>query len=83
MFVQDTKASCFQLHVVLSDAVTNLLVVVESDISSALSTTAHVCPFTELTGAAGKLIGVSVIAVTCPNVLVDIVGTFVAVHLVV
>jgi hypothetical protein len=81
MFVQDTKASCFQLHVVLSDAVTNLLVVVESDISSALSTTAHVLVFTLDTGAVGNAIEVSVIQVTCHSVLVVIVGTFVEVHL--
>jgi hypothetical protein len=40
--------------------------------------TAPVLPFTELTG---KLIEVSVIAVTCHSVLVVIVGTFVEVHL--
>jgi hypothetical protein len=81
MFVQDTKASCFQLHVVLSDVVTNLLVVVESDMSSAFSTTAHVLVFTLDTGAAGNAIDVSVIHVTCPRVLVVIVGTLVLVPL--
>ena len=78
MFVQLTKASCFQLHVVFSLDVTNLLVVVESDISSALSTTAHVLVFTLVTGNA---IFVSVIHVTCPRVLVVIVGTLVLVPL--
>jgi hypothetical protein len=36
-------------HVVFSAAVTNLFVVVVSSISSASNTTAHVCPFTDIT----------------------------------
>jgi hypothetical protein len=81
MLVQLTNASCFPLHVVLSDAVTNLLVVEESDISSAFNTTAHVLVFTLDTGAVGNDMLVSVIDVTCHNVLVVIVGTLVEVHL--
>jgi hypothetical protein len=42
MFVPLTKASCLPLQVVLSDAVTNLLVVVLSLISSASKETAQV-----------------------------------------
>ena len=47
------RASCFQLHVDLSVAVTNLLVVVESDISSASRVTAHVLEFTLVTVSVG------------------------------
>ena len=47
------RASCLPLHVVLSVAVTNLLVVVESDISSASNTTAQVWELTLDTGAVG------------------------------
>lgn len=74
------RASCLPLHVDLSLAVTNLFVVVESDISSASRVTAHVSQFTLVTG---KSILVSVTAVTCHKVLVLIVGTFVLVPLVV
>jgi hypothetical protein len=49
-------------------------------VGTSFTVTAHVLEFTEVTG---KLILVSVIAVTCQSVLVVIVGTLVAVHLVV
>jgi hypothetical protein len=49
----NVKASCFPLHVVLSVAVTNLFVVVLSEISSALSVTAHVLLFTLVTASVG------------------------------
>lgn len=42
-------AFCLLFHVVFSAAVTNLFVVVVSSMSSASNTTAHVCPFTEIT----------------------------------
>jgi hypothetical protein len=49
IFTQLCNSSCFQSHVSLSVCVTNLLVVVESDISSASSVTAHVLVFTLVT----------------------------------
>ena len=42
-------AFCFAFHVAFSAAVTNLFVVVVSSMSSASNTTAHVCPFTDIT----------------------------------
>jgi hypothetical protein len=42
-------AFCLLFHAVLSAAVTNLFVVVVSSMSSASNTTAHVCPFTDIT----------------------------------
>lgn len=42
-------AFCFPFHVVFSAVVTNLFVVDVSSISSASNTTAHVCPFTDIT----------------------------------
>ena len=47
------KASCFQLQVDFSVLVTNLFVVVESDISSASKVTAHVLEFTLVTVSVG------------------------------
>ena len=49
----NVKASCFPLQVVLSVAVTNLFVVVLSEMSSASNTTAPVLEFTEVTVSVG------------------------------
>jgi hypothetical protein len=51
--VQALIVSCFQFHVVLSLAVTNLFVVVLSLISSAFNVTAHVLLFTLVTASVG------------------------------
>jgi hypothetical protein len=46
ILVQETRVSCLLFQVSFSDVVTNLLVVVVSDISSASNTTTQVCQFT-------------------------------------
>lgn len=50
MFAPAVKVFCFPFQVFFSDAVTNLLVVDASLISSASNTTAPVLEFTEVTG---------------------------------